>query len=260
MSHAKAVLIPLPSYGFDPTESAVPWQILKHGGTHIVFATPDGRTAAADRRMLTGVDLPFLLKRSLMADAIAVRSYLEMQASEEFQNPIPYAQIQPEAFDAILLPGGHDKGMREYLESTILQRAVAAFFDFGKPVGAICHGTLLAARSVSFNDPSRLGKSVLWGRKTTGLTRTQELIAYQLTRLWLGDYYRTYSTAMADELVSYLRDPADYSRGPGWPIPLARDTDSDLRAGFTVRDGNYLSARWPGDAHKFGSEFVRMLN
>ena len=29
--------------------------------------------------------------------------------------------------------------------------------------------------------------------------------------------------------------------------------------GFTVRDGNWLSARWPGDAHRFASEFVAML-
>jgi hypothetical protein len=29
--------------------------------------------------------------------------------------------------------------------------------------------------------------------------------------------------------------------------------------GFTVRDGHYLSARWPGDAHRFASEFAAMI-
>src|SRR5438045_8840077 len=54
------------------------------------------------------------------------------------------------AFDALLLPGGHRaRGMREYLESEILQRHVASFFDKEKPVAAICHGVLLAARSIS---------------------------------------------------------------------------------------------------------------
>jgi hypothetical protein len=27
----------------------------------------------------------------------------------------------------------------------------------------------------------------------------------------------------------------------------------------TVRDGYYLSARWPGDAHRFASEFAAMI-
>jgi len=27
-----------------------------------------------------------------------------------------------------------------------------------------------------------------------------------------------------------------------------------------VRDGNYLSARWPGDAHRFAGEFAAMLS
>jgi hypothetical protein len=29
--------------------------------------------------------------------------------------------------------------------------------------------------------------------------------------------------------------------------------------GFTVRDGEYLSARWPGDAHRFAAEFAAMI-
>ena len=50
----------------------------------------------------------------------------------------------------LVLPGGHRaRGMCPYLENPDLQGAVAAFFDAGKPVGAICHGVVLAARSIS---------------------------------------------------------------------------------------------------------------
>lgn len=31
-------------------------------------------------------------------------------------------------------------------------------------------------------------------------------------------------------------------------------------AAVTVRDANYLSARWPGDAHTFAHRFVALLN
>ena len=64
---------------------------------------------------------------------------------------------------------------------------------------------------------------------------------------------------MMDDLISHLRTPTDYTPGPGRPIPRGRDSEKDLSAGFTVRDGNYLSARWPGDAHAFARAFVQML-
>ncbi len=34
---------------------------------------------------------------------------------------------------------------------------------------------------------------------------------------------------------------------------------SDERPAFVVRDGNYLSARWPGDVHTFARRFAEML-
>jgi len=250
----KKVLVPLPSYGFDPTESAVPFARLTRAGHAIAFATPRGTVASADRRMLTGETLPRPLRASLMAEPSAVARYREMETSPAFRNPIAYASIDPDEYDALLLPGGHDKGMREYLEDARLQSAVAAFFARGKIVAAICHGTLLAARSRSG------GRSVLWGRRTTGLTRRQELVAWWLTRWTLGDYYRTYDVPMADELIVNLRSPGDYDPGPGFPIPLVRDSEDRLGPGFTVRDGAYLSARWPGDAHRFSEELTGMLD
>ena len=60
-----------------------------------------------------------------------------------------------------------------------------------KPVGAICHGVLAAARSI---DPTS-GRSVLHGRRTTALTWQLERTAWMIarrTRFWDPDYYRTY--------------------------------------------------------------------
>jgi protease I len=93
------------------------------------------------------------------------------------------------------IAGGHAPGMRVYLGTGVLQSAVADFFAQKKPVGAICHGVLLAARS-----SIHPGKSVLYGKKTTALTKQMELIAWRLTRLYLDDYYRTYQTTVEDEV------------------------------------------------------------
>jgi len=246
--------MPLPSYGFDPTESSIPWTALKEQGHQVVFATPHGKVAQADRRMLTGEGLG-LWKKVLMADAVAIQAYRQMELSTEFQHPISYEDFDFNQYDALLLTGGHDKGMREYLESPLLQELVVHFFEASKPVGAICHGTLLAARSTS----ETTGRSALWGRKTTALTQKQEMVAYYMTRLYLDDYYRTYNIPMEVELRSYLEKDSDYFSGPGLVIPLRRDSPEHLERGFTVLDNNYLSARWPGDAHRFASEFVELL-
>ena len=85
--------------------------------------------------------------------------------------------------------------MKSYLESSVLQSLVAAAFAARLPVGAICHGVVLAAS---------------------------------------GDFKRR-------------------------PVSTRRDAPDHLERGFTVRDGQYLSARWPGDAYRFATEFAGMV-
>ena len=236
----------------------MPWRVLTDAGHTCVFATPDARPAQADPRMLKGSDLG-LLAPMLRAQGNAVADHDRMARSTGYCTPIAWSDIalglDTRLFDAVLLPGGHAPGMREYLESPLLQSAVAAFFERDLPVAAICHGAVLAARSrVTRGDNA--GRSVLYGRRTTGLTRQLEMLAWRLTRHRLGDYYRTYPQTVQDEVAAALRSPLDFLTGPP---ALLRDSDRLRRVGFTVRDGRYLSARWPGDAHRFAHELVDML-
>lgn len=62
--------------------------------------------------------------------------------------------------------------------------------------------------------------------------------------------------SVEDEVKSLLKSPAQFERGPA---PLGRDAPDRLERGFVVRDGNYVSARWPGDAHRFATEFMTLL-
>ena len=249
---SQRVLIPLPAYGFDPSEVAIPWKVLAEAGFDVRFATPTGAPAAPDRRMLGGHDLG-IWKPLLRARADAVAAFAELERSPAFGRPLPYAEARAADFAGLLLPGGHDKGVREYLESTVLQGLVADFFAASKPVAAICHGVVLAARSMA----PGTGRSVLHGYQTTALLKSQERAAYQLTRLWLKDYYLTYpEITVEDEVSAALADPAHFQRGP---LPMRRDTRLQPETGFVVRDRNYLSARWPGDAYRFALEFRHML-
>ena len=281
------VLIPLPSRDSDPSEVAVSWQILRRDGHDMVFATPDGQPAEADELMLSGIGLdpwgwlPGLRRLRvvgliLRANGDARKAYAAMQDDIAFRSPQRWSELDVNDFDGLLLPGGHRaRGMREYLESAVLQHLVAAFFDAGKPVAAICHGVLLAARSRSLKN----GKSVLFGRRTTALTWALEKKAWttaRITRFWDPHYYRTYNET-ADQTDGYMsvqhevtraladptdfhdvsRDAKDHARKTNG---IARDSATDDSPAFVVHDGNYLSARWPGDVHRFAREFSAMLS
>jgi protease I len=251
MKHKK-VLIPLPRYGCDPSEVAIPWLLLKEQQFEITFITPDGHMASADEIMLTGKSLG-LLKPVLQARQDAVNAYRQMESSVEFTTPLKYTDVKVDDFDGLLLPGGHDKGVKEYLESEILQKLVVGFFNENKPVAAVCHGVLIPARSI---DP-KSQKSVIYDYQCTGLLKRQELTAYHLTRLWLNDYYLTYpETTTEDELIAALACQSQFMAGS---FPLARDNLQHLSRGFIVKDRNYLSARWPGDIYNFSLKFIDML-
>jgi protease I len=200
--------------------------------------------------MLSGKGLG-LFAATLVANKEAKQAYQEMESSPEFQNPISWETASRQTFDGLILPGGHAQGMKEYLESELVQKIAADFFKQDKPVGAICHGVIVLARTKDqFHQP------LLKNRKTTALLATQELLAWNLTRLWQGDYYRTYPQTVQAEVTAQLANKENFIQGP---LPLTRDSARNLKPGFVVQDGNYLSARWPGDAHKFATCFAKML-
>jgi putative intracellular protease/amidase len=286
-SVSRPVLIVLPKRDFDPSEVAVTWRVLSNAGNSLLFATPDGLPAAADPLMLSGEELDLwgripILKRikilglALRANTDARRAYASMRTSPSFLNPVPYSTLSVDQYDGLVLPGGHwARGMRQYLEDQQLQRFVGDFFDADKPVAAICHGVVLAARSLS----ARTAKSVLYGRKTTALTWRLENAAWTtmkyVGRVWDPAYYRTYLES-GSEPLGYRSVQAEVSRALASPadfcdVPkdagdhfrktsgLFRDSDKDRRPAWVVRDRRYVSARWPGDVHAFAAALVAVL-
>jgi putative intracellular protease/amidase len=245
------VLLPLPDRDFDVTEVAVPWSILRDAGHDVVFATERaGTVPAADPRLLTGV-----LFGRLGAAPEARKRYYELVAAPEFSATVAWGALDPATFDGLILPGGHAPGMRQYLGSPVLRDQIARFWPLDRPVGAICHGVLVLARTL---DPAT-GRSVLAGRPTTCLPRYMERSAYLATAWRLGRYYRTYPRYVEDEVRAALDHPDEqFRRGP---VTLsARGTATDDTPAFVVEDRNYVSARWPGDAYLFARRFCALLN
>ena len=243
------VLCPLPDRDFDTTEVAVPWRVLTRAGHQVVFATErGGEMPMCDPRLLSGV-----LFGGLGAADDAKAEYARMTDDLAFRAPIAWGALRPSDYDALLLPGGHAAGMRQYLGSSELQAQIAAFWALARPVAAICHGVLVLARSI---DPST-NRSVLAESKTTCLPKYMERNAYFLTAWKLGRYYRTYPAYVEDEVRGVLTDAGEFVRGPH--TLLARDRDDDSRPAFVVEHDRYVSARWPGDAWTFGKTLLARL-
>lgn len=290
--HKPTVLIPIANHDFDPSEVALPWQILTGLGYEVEFATADGQRGYADPLMMSGEGLdpwgwiPVLKKIRLVglflrADRFGRTAYQALEQQSRFLNPKRFADLKAEDYVGLFLPGGHASRVRDFYDNKQLQQFVATYFeqldDNGthRPVAAVCHGVLLAARAIS----PTTKRSVLYGKKTTALTWQFELTAWRVTRFfarfWDSNYYRTYPENKGDpkgywsvesEVKRALKSDDDFKNVPkGEPhfwqktSAIHRDRLNNNKPAWVVKDGNYLSARWPGDMHTLVQQFAALL-
>lgn len=233
------ILIPLPNKDFDLTEVSVPWSIFKSKGYEVVFATEGGEQGAVDPLLITGV-----IFGQLGAKPKAIKLYRGLEKTPEFRSPIKYEEINVSEYELLHLPGGHAKGMRQYLESESLQKIVLEFYTANKIMGAICHGSIVLARTKN----PKTGKSIIYNRTVTGLIKRLEKIAYYITAWKLGDYYRTYPEYTEDEISRNLKDKSQFQRG-----------SLNAKKPFVCIDENLVTARWPEDAYLYGETLVKKL-
>ena len=97
-----------------------------------------------------------------------------------------------EPYDLVFLPGGHEKGVVQVINSPITHRLMVDYFPktrkpSRKNVAAICHGVMVLSESSLPN-----GKSVIHDATTTALPGLMEQSIFWITRAFLGDYYKTY--------------------------------------------------------------------
>lgn len=134
-----------------------------------------------------------------------------------------------------------------------MHELIAAYFPLTKKpegkksVAAVCHGVMVLS---SATKPD--GKSVLHDVTTTALPAFMEEGIFWGTRLFLGDYYKTYgagSDSVEASVKKQLHDPEKQYRNSLGFSP------------FVVEDEkyNYISARFPPDADLLGDKVVKMV-
>ena len=78
-----------------------------------------------------------------------VRGWNHYDKADYFQVDLPLDKVNPDDYDALLLPGGTVNPDQLRTNETAV-KFIEAFFQAGKPVAAICHGpwTLIEAKAV----------------------------------------------------------------------------------------------------------------
>ncbi|OAL54653.1 class I glutamine amidotransferase-like protein [Pyrenochaeta sp. DS3sAY3a] len=244
------VLIMMADYGQDPTETAVPYTAMTAAGFAVHFATESGQIPACDRRMLEG-----LTQKFLGATRATIQIYNTMVASDEFCHPLAWDSVNfsLEPYDMVLFPGGHDKGIRQLIDSPIVHRLMVEYFPktkkpSKKAVAAICHGVMALSNARDAD-----GKSPIRSCTTTALPSFMESFIYWGTFPVLGDYYKTYGAGSAnveESVRKVLDDDESQWKGSKGFTP------------FVVEDANYnyITARFPNDADLFGKKLVDLLS
>ena len=231
------ILLPLPDRDFDTTEASVLWDAATRAGHEVVFATEHGAVASCDPHLLgPGWRNPH------PAQPRVVQMYRRMTADPRYNHPLTYQEIDAADFDAVHLPGGHSHGIKQYLDSELLQKKIVEFEAAGKVIGAICHGTLVLARARD----QKTGKSLLDGRTATTLTKPLEQFAFLRTFFRTGRRYRTYWKYTETEVRRAVGPHGRLERGHA------------MRKPFAVVDGLIVTARYPVDVEEYSQRFLQL--
>ena len=251
-------------------ETAIPYKIFAEAGFDVHFATENGKSPRCDSKMLYGI-----VGALLGANGEAKSAYHEMIATESNVGGSiskPHAWMSPKftlaEYDLVFLPGGHEKGVRQIIDSTKMHDLLADYFPttrrskvstlLGTPkrtLAAICHGVqILAFTPANSATSTGKSKSIIHDAKTTALPAIMEESIFWLTWLFLGDYYKTYgsgSKSVQGFVEDGLDNPKQFVNSPSWNASVP----------FIVEDEtyNYVTGRFPPDAWKLARRAVEMV-
>ncbi|MCJ1407970.1 hypothetical protein MMC19_002042 [Ptychographa xylographoides] len=249
MAASPKVLFVMADYGHDPTETAVPYLAFKDAGFDISFVTENGKSPECDARMLTG-----WTQKLLGATQEACSAYHQMKSDTAIQTPLSWTAptFSLDAYNLLFFPGGHEKRVRQVIDSPIIHKSLRKYFPktrkaSDRAVAAICHG-VLALSETTFPG----GQSLLHDVTTTTLPSAFEGTAYWSTRLFLGDYYKTYGAGSESVETSVKKRLDD---------PSAQFRSSLGMAPFVVEDEkyNYISGRFPADADLLAQKAIALV-
>lgn len=137
------------------------WHAFDEAGFEQRIVSPDGGQSPLEPRSLKWPNI----------DATAKAWKNDVSRMALLANTASPDQINPEDYDAICFTGGHAV-MWDFPDSEGLQRITREIFERGGVVGAVCHG-YCGLLNTTLSD----GKRLVDGRKVTGFSWTEEILA-----------------------------------------------------------------------------------
>ncbi|WP_330631721.1 type 1 glutamine amidotransferase domain-containing protein [Halocatena halophila] len=202
--------------GYWLSEASHPYHVLTDAGFAVDFASPEGGVAPVD-------------PESEDLDDPINEAFVESDAyTDQLQNTHPLDDIDPTAYEGIVLVGGHGP-MWDFPDNEQLQSLLAQIYESGGVVGAACHGSVGLVNVQLSN-----GDYLVDGKRLTSFTDEEEQ-----------------EVALTDA-VPFLLETKLEERG-------ADHHASDPWAEYVEVDGRLVTGQNPASAKAVGEALVRKL-
>lgn len=201
------------------SELAEPYYVFKDAGYDVTIASPNGGAVPIDAASLEGDFYTPEAKRFLEADDAAK---LQLHHSVKLDDV-----KEPEAYDAIFLPGGHGP-VFDLAVSDKVGELLTKAFAAGKIVCAVCHGPAGLAKGMDGDKP------LVSGKRVTGFSNSEE-------RAVGKDKYVPF--LLEDKLKEL---GGKYEATGDWQVKV-------------VEDGRLITGQNPGSAKAMGEAVVAAL-
>jgi putative intracellular protease/amidase len=176
----------------------------------VTIASPDGGPVSMD-----ALSDPRDPSRWSADDVISMGSLNTPSTMARLADTPALAGLDPADFDALVVCGGQGP-MFQFRDHAVLARAIARFFEDGKPTAALCHG-VSALIDVDLSD----GSPLVAGRTVTGFANVEEDF---------GD------AATGVTIMPYRVEDALRRRGANY-------VQAGLFKAFAIRDGNLITGQ-----------------
>jgi putative intracellular protease/amidase len=200
------------------------WDVADEAGFELDLASPQGGYVPIDPESLITTELG----ASLGLKGSVHKHYEDRAYMDRLQNTRALAGLDPSAYDAIYMTGGH--GVMFDFRSEVLAALTAAFYERGKVVAAVCHGPC-GLLDVELDG----GKYLLEGKRATGFSWKEEQLAKR------------------DRAVPFSLEELMMERGAKYEVAALPF------APHVVEDGRLITGQNPASARGVAEAVVRKL-
>ncbi len=204
--------------GFWLEEFAAPYYVFKDAGAEVTLASPKGGQPPLDPTS-DSEDAQTDATRRFKDDAAAQKDLAGTQVLSD---------ISADGFDAIFYPGGHGP-LWDLSESAASTALLESFASSDRPIGAVCHAPAI------FKHPKGAdGKPLVFGRKVTGFTNTEEE----------GVGLTNVVPFLVEDMLK--DNGGDYAKGEDW-------------SSFVVMDGKLVTGQNPASSEEAARKLLTLM-